>query len=541
MRYFCFFWLTTVFCACAEQKSTPETAETPPAVSFLPAEEVLRKYEFFSLKTDSYALPEVYAEVIPFLKQAADVTDTIFQIQAYGHLSTLLDSISDPTLQQLIKINYGPYDRINNHFPLLPGIKPKPSGANFYPPRLTAAQFDRLTTPGKTSSYTLLTRDVNDKLIVVPYHIAFREYHERISHYLRQAAAPLPEGPLKYYLYLRADAFYRDQYGASEYAWLDNYEEPLDLIIGPMETYEDQFMGYKSAYQSVLLVKNNEGDDPAYFTSLVPEFQRKLPVSAPLRPSVSESPDIIQFYDLIYAKGLFNAGPKSIGLTFPSGNKMYPDKGVRRILLSNILKAKFEKIVIPVSDVLIAPSQRHHVQIQAFSRLSLFHEIAHGLGVKRVAGEKTTVQEALKQYASLMEEEKADVLGLYMIIELLKDGRLQGQPEDYYVTFLASVLRSARFGNSSDHGRGNMMIFNYFLASGAFYYSSPTGTYFVNADLIPPTTEELIRKIITIQGEGDFNEARAWIRSEGQVKPELSQNLLKLESARVPVDIIFEQ
>ncbi|MEZ4776049.1 MAG: Zn-dependent hydrolase [Bacteroidia bacterium] len=541
MRNFRFLWMLAFVLACNAPAHKVDTHEQVETGSIPEKITPTVTYETFSLKNEVLDLPPEYVRIIPFLKQAADITDTIFQLQTYGPIENLLEGISDTTLQKLILINYGPYDRLNNQAPLLSGIEPKPPGANFYPKKITPAQFARLNDSHKTSPFTLLTRDEKGNLQVVPYHIAFQEYHKRISALLIQAADSLPGGPLQEYLYLRSDAFSRDEYGDSEYAWLDNFKEPVDMLIGPMETYEDQFLGYKSAYQAIIFIKNKQQADPIYFSSLVPEFQEKLPVPASYRPQVSVRPDVIEFYDLLYAKGLYNAGPKSVGLNFPSGTKKFPGKGVRRILFTNILTAKFEKIVKPLSQVLIDSTQRCYIQPEAFSRLSLFHEISHGLGIKRVIGEKTTLQESLKQYASILEEEKADIAGLYIINELLKDGRLSGQPMDYYVTFLASVIRSTRFGKTSDHGRGSMLIFNYFMDSGAFYYLAENQTYGVNQDLIPSATEELLKKILFTQGNGDFGNAAAWIRYEGRIKPTLEANLLRLDSAKVPVDLVFEQ
>jgi hypothetical protein len=247
-------------------------------------------------------------------------------------------------------------------------------------------------------------------------------------------------------------------------------------------------------------------------------------------------------YDVIYYAGHSNAGSKTIAINLPNDEQVQLQKGTRRLQLKNAMRAKFDKIMMPIATMLIAPEQRKHVKFFAFFANTMFHEVAHGLGIKNTINDKGTVRQALKDTASAFEEGKADVLGLYMVTELFKKGELEeGELMDFYTTFLASIFRSIRFGASSAHGKANMVRFNYFQDKGAFSYDKKAGVYSVNFDKFQLAMADLSRDLLTIQGDGDYAKANNWLEVKGVISEQLASDLKRLSTAGIPVDVVFNQ
>ena len=436
----------------------------------------LAKYVPVRLTTDVGQLSDKQKQMIPVLIEAARIMDELFWYEAYGQKDSLMEALTNESLRRYVTINYGPWDRLEGNEPFIYGVGPKPAGANFYPADMTKEEFEAAQLEGKSSLYTFLRRDEGGKLKVVPYREQFAEQVGKAAGLLRQAAALADNEALKNYLNLRADALLSDEYQASDMAWLDMKDNQIDVVIGPIETYEDQLFGYKAAHECYVLVKDMEWSQRLEkYAAFLPELQKGLPVPAPYKTEEPGSDAQLNAYDVVYYAGDCNSGSKTIAINLPNDEEVQLAKGTRRLQLKNAMRAKFDKILVPIADVLIAEDQRQHITFDAFFANTMFHEVAHGLGIKNTINGQGTVREALKEHASALEEGKADILGLYMIKQLHDRGELDGDLKAYYTTFMAGIFRSVRFGASSAHGKANMIRFNYFAEKGAFERDANTG------------------------------------------------------------------
>ncbi len=511
---------------------------------------LMAKYTPVRLTTDMSQLSENERKMLPLLIEASRDMDRAYWKQAYGSRDSLTSSIDDPDLRRFAQINYGPWDRLDGDAPFLPGVGPKPLGARFYPADMTKAEFEAaLDAPAERvnalkSLYTLVRRDASGALTTVPYAEAYAEEHGRAAKNL-QAAAELAEDPgLKRYLAMRAEALLTDDYQPSDLAWMDMKDNGIEIVIGPIETYEDQLFGYKAAHEGVVLVKDREWSRRlSRYARFLPDLQRGLPVPAEYKRETPGRNSELNAYDVVYYAGQANAGSKTIAINLPNDEQVQLAKGTRRLQLKNAMRAKFDRILVPIASVLIAEDQRQHVTFDAFFGNTMFHEVAHGLGIKTTLDGSSTVRQALKDRASALEEGKADVLGLYMVTKLHERGELpEGeQLEDNYVTFIASVFRSIRFGASSAHGRANVARFNFFHEMGAFTRDPATGTYRVDFVEMGEAMNALSEKILRFQGDGDYDGVNAFMERYAVIEPQLQEDLDRLATAGIPVDIVFEQ
>jgi len=489
--------------------------------------------------------PEEDREVVRLLIEAARPMEDVFWRQAYGDPAPLRAAIEDADLWRYLVVNKGPWDRLDGNAPFLSGVGPKPEGANFYPPGMTTEELEAAAEENPTLDdlYTLVRRGEDGALTSVPYHVAFAEQHEAAAGKLREAALATSDDALRRYLELRADALMSDDYRASDMAWLDMKDNRIDVVIGPIETYEDQLFGYKAAHEAFVLVKDMAWSERlSRFAALLPDLQRGLPVEDRYKQERPGTDSDLNAYDVVFVAGDANAGSKTIAINLPNDEQVQLEKGTRRLQLKNAMRAKFDEILVPISEVLIAEDQREHVTFDAFFANTMFHEVAHGLGIKNTLDGAGTVREALREHASAMEEGKADILGLYMVTELVDSGEItDGSLEDSYTTFLASIFRSVRFGASSAHGRANMVRFNYFHENGAFERDEATGTYRVDMEGMRRAMEGLGELILTLQGDGDYAAAATLIAERGVVPPELQADLDRLAELGIPVDIVYEQ
>ena len=503
-----------------------------------------RRADAFSvvkLTTDLDSLSAAQRQMIPLLIGAARIMDSLFWYQAYGQRDSLLAALQDSAARRYVEINYGPWDRLDNDSPFIAGVGPKPAGAHFYPADMSTAEFEQAALPDKKSLYTFLRRDSTGALYTVPYHVLFREPLQRAAAMLRQAAGLAPDSGLARYLRLRAEALLTDEFRASDMAWLDMKDNTLDIVIGPIETYEDALFGYKASYEAYVLKKDRDWSRRlSRYASFLPALQRALPVPAAYKAEKPGADAELNAYDVLYYAGDCNAGGKTIAINLPNDEQVQLEKGTRRLQLKNAMKAKFDRIMVPIAGVLIAPGQRRHVTFDAFFANTMFHEVAHGLGIKRTLDGKGTVREALKEHASALEEGKADILGVFMIRQLLAQGAVEGSLEDYYVTFLAGIFRSVRFGASDAHGVANMIRFNFFREQGAFQRLDD-GTYQVDTARMTAAVDSLSRLILTLQGDGDYAGVARLVAEKGVVGPQLRADLDRLRQADIPVDVIFDQ
>jgi len=504
--------------------------------------EKLNKYTSFKLESDLSSLSENQRKMIPLLIEAAKQMDAIFWEEAYGNKEELLNSIENEDTRKFVMINYGPWDRLDGNSPFIEGVGKKPLTANFYPQDMTKEEFENANLPEKASQYTLLRRKEDGSMYTIPYHEAFRERTLKAAILLDSAAKLAEDEGFKKYLKLRAEALRTDEYFESDMAWMDMKTNQIDVVIGPIENYEDQLYNYKSAHEAYVLIKDMEWSDRlSKYAAFLPELQQGIPVEDRYKQEEPGTDADLNAYDVVYYAGDCNSGSKTIAINLPNDERVQLAKGSRRLQLKNAMKAKFDKILIPISDVLIAPEQREYITFDAFFANTMFHEVAHGLGIKLVIDDTITVRRALKEHYSAMEEGKADILGLYMISKLLEKGELDGELNDYYVTFMAGIFRSVRFGATSAHGKANMVRFNFFKDHGAFEFDESTGFYSVNFENMKSAVDALSNKILVIQGDGDYEAAGKLLVEMAMITDDLQKDLDRLNEANIPVDIVFEQ
>lgn len=533
--------------ACGADEAGNDTADTAgdtsaPPVSLTGVDAQLAKYTQVKLTADLDVLSENQRQMIPILIEAGKIMDQLFWYEAYGSQEQLLGSISDIKFRQFAKINYGPWDRLDGNEPFLESYGPKPEGANFYPSDMTKGEFEALELAGKNSLYTFLRRSESGEIEVIPYREMFEEEVKKAADLLRQAAALADNPALKKYLTLRATAFETDEYQESDFAWMDMKDNQIDVVIGPIETYEDQLYGYKAAHECYVLVKDMAWSERlAKYADVLPDLQKGLPVPAAYKQEKPGSDAELNAYDVIYYAGDCNAGSKTIAINLPNDEEVQLKKGTRRLQLKNAMRAKFDKILMPIAGLLITEDQRSHITFDAFFSNTMFHEVAHGLGIKNTIDGKGTVRAALKEHASALEEGKADILGLYMIKQLHEQGEIKGDLKDFYVTFMAGIFRSVRFGASSAHGKANMIRFNFFQDFGAFQRNEENGTYRVDFEKLEEAMAALSSKILTLQGDGDYDGVGQLVVEKAGIGPQLQEDLDRLSSAGIPVDVVFDQ
>ena len=521
--------------------STPPSAEPETSGVAEPRPDI---YAEFVLSTDLSHLSENQRRMIGVLIEASEIMDDLFWRQAWGDdYEERLASIGIDEARRFAELNYGPWDRLADEAPFIEGVGAKPLGANFYPADMSKEEFEAAYLPGKKGLYSLIRRNDAGELVLVPYHVAYADELARAAELLRQAADLADDPGFATYLKLRAAALISDDFQTSDLYWMDVKTNEIDVVIGPIETYEDRLFGYRAAYESYVLVKDMEWSERlSRFAMFLPELQEGLPVPAEYKWESPGTDSDLNAYDVVYYAGHSNAGSKTIAINLPNDEGVQLAKGTRRLQLKNAMQAKFERILVPIADVLIDESQRPHVTFDAFFGNTMFHEVAHGLGIKNTINGKSTVRDALLDVASSIEEGKADVLGLYMVTELHKAGEL-GDVDimDHYVTFMAGIFRSIRFGASSAHGKANMLRFNFFEEQGAFLRDPETGTYRVDKERMTRAMTELSRLLLTLQGDGDYAGATELTETKGVIGAQLQADLDRLTSAGIPVDITFRQ
>lgn len=516
----------------------PEEASTSP--------DLAKKVEAFALvdlTTPIDHLTDKEREMLPILYRVAQIMDDIFWLQAYGDKDSLLASLPDEATRDFAMINYGPWERLNGNEPFVAGVGAKPKGACFYPSDMTEEEYAACPDPAKESMYTLLRRDENGNLKVIPYREAYAQKVNEAADLLDRAAALAEDPGLRKYLSLRATALRTDDYQPSDFAWMDMKDNRLDFVVGPIENYEDHLFGTKAAHEAFVLVKDMEWSERlGHYMTLLPALQESLPVDAKYKAEEPGSNSDLGVYDVLFYGGDCNAGSKTIAINLPNDPEVQLTKGSRRLQLKNAMQYKFDMIVQPISKLLIDPSQQQHVTFDAFFENTMFHEVAHGLGIKNTLDGKMTAREALKDAYSAMEEGKADILGIYMIEQLIKMGELPNHDiMDNYVTFMAGIFRSVRFGAASAHGKANMVRFHFFEQQGAFTKDSETGYYSIVPDKMEQAVAELARQILVMQGDGNYEAARNMLQEIGTIDAGLQKDLDRINAADIPVDIRYRQ
>ena len=480
--------------------------------------------------------------VIKSLVAAAKVMDALFLEQVAADNPQWREAIAgDEALAESLAyfdIMYGPWDRLDEDKPFW-GEKVKPLGANFYPEDLSKEALEAWIKDhpeekeALTGFFTVIQRD-GEKLVAVPYAEAYKAHLDEAAKHLRAAAEAATDERLKTFLLARAEAFASNSYRDSDMKWMDLGDGDLEIVIGPYEVYEDQLMGYKAAFEAFITLRDHEASAQLEaLKALLPEMEAALPIDEKYKDKsgVKESP--LSVVDILYTAGDTKAGIQTLAFVLPNDTVVREQKGSKKVLLRNIAHAKYDKILVPIAQRLMPAEQAEKVSFETFFGHTLLHETAHGLGPKRTPkGE--TINEALKDLYSTIEETKADVLGTYLNYFLIEKGFYEAERlEHVYASFLGGFFRSVRFGASEAHGMANVIQFNWLIEKGAIVEED--GRYRYIADKMHDAVESLAREVLMIEAEGDYDKAKAFIDKYATMPQSLAERLASLKD--IPTDI----
>ncbi|HEV8371218.1 MAG TPA: hypothetical protein VGQ39_24960 [Pyrinomonadaceae bacterium] len=447
-------------------------------------------------------------------------------------------------------INDGPWSRLDNNEPFIEGVpKEKPPQAAAYPDDIAREEFNAwvagLSESEKqkaTGFFYLIRRGSDRKLMTVPYSQAYREYLEPAAKLLHEAAALTTNASLKNFLNKRADAFGTDDYYESDVAWMD-LDAPIDVTIGPYETYEDELFSYKASFEAYVTLRDDaESAKLSKFSRYLQELENNLPMDPAFRNPKLGAASPIRVVNEVYSSGEGNNGVQTAAFNLPNDERVVKEKGSKRVMLKNVQDAKFNKTLIPISRVVLEPAERASLSFESFFTHILCHELMHGLGPHNITagGQQTTVRKQLKELYSAIEEAKADMTGLwalqYMIDHNIIDARME---RTLYITYLASMFRSVRFGITEAHGKGVAMQFNYLTDEGAIKYNDKSGTFSVDHAKIKAGVTKLTHDLLTLEAEGSYEKAKAILDKFAVIRPPMQQALDKLKNVPVDIEPVF--
>ncbi len=531
----CVLSLSVVLSACKSKKNEEKT-ETK-------SEMQLKVEEFapVDLTADLSDLTENEKQIVQIFIEIADIMDDLFWKQTFGD-KTILDTIQDQWTRDFVAINYGPWERLNSNKSFVPGYGEKPLGCQYYPTDMTLEEFDALDNPDKNSLYTVLRRDENGALKVIWYKDEYKEELTRVCELLDKAIALAEDEGLKKYLIERKKAFETDDYFNSDMVWMDMKNSKLDFVVGPIENYDDMLREGKATYEAFVLIKDDQkSNDLAKFVTMLPELQKQLPGDDKYKTFVPGTSSDMNVYNVVYYAGDCNSGSKTIAINLPNDDRVQALKGARRLQLANAQHAKFDKIMMPIGELIMEPAQQQYLKFDAFFWNVTFHEVAHGLGIKQTINGKGSVDEAMKNEKSTWEEAKADILGLFLVNTLIEKGEITNiTAEDAITTYIVGLLRSVRFGAGEAHGKANMMCYNFFENEGAFTRNAD-GTYHIDFDKAKSAIYNWGALILKTQGEGDYEFASKYTAENASVSDALQKDLDKINNSGIPRDIVYHQ
>lgn len=507
-----------------------------------PMKAKVEEYAQVELKSDLVnGLNDKEKELVKIFFQVGEITDDLFWKQTFGDKS-VLDTLTDSYAKKFAMIQYGAWDRLDNNKPFLPGYGEKLDVCNYYPHDITAEEFDALEDENKDSWYTVIRRNADGSLKSVWYHEEYADEIGRICALLEKAVTLAEDPGLKNYLQKRIEAFKTDDYLESDLAWMDMKDSKVDFVTGPIESYDDKFRETKASYESFILLKDEaRSKDLAKFVSMLPALQKELPCEPQYKTFVPGTSSDLNVYDAVFYAGDCNAGSKTIAINLPNDERVHAMKGTRRLQLRNSMKAKFDKIMMPIGELIVTPEQQKYLNFDAFFWNVTFHEVAHGLGVKQTVNTNESVDAVMGTEKTSWEEAKADILGLFMVTKLVEMGEITNiTAEDAITTYIAGILRSVRFGAASSHGKANMMCFNYMEKAGAFTRDAQ-GQYVIDFQKAKEAMNGWAALILKTQGDGNIEFATKYRAENGGITPELQADLDKINSAGIPRDITFIQ
>ena len=527
------------------------TADPTSEIEKRPAEEAasiisqrLDQFVPTDLAADISSLSEIDREVLVDLLSAARLMDEIFLRQVWvGNpaMRKRLEAEAETNTLEYFRVNFGPWDRLAELEPFI-GDTPHPPGAGYYPVDMSKEEFDAWieTHPDQKEAFVSLhtvIRRQDDELLAIPYSQAYTEWLEPAAEYLRSAAAKTDNDSLRTYLELRAEAFATDDYYASDMAWMD-LNSPVEITIGPYEVYEDKLFGYKAAFEAFVTVDiPAESAALARYKEMLPYLERNLPIDDEHKNLDRGTESPIRVVDEVFVGGDSKAGVQTLAFNLPNDEKVREAKGSKKVMIRNVLRAKFDKILTPIAERVLAPEDAERIAFEAFFNEALHHELSHGLGPGKLTldGRDTEVRLELKDLYSVMEEAKADVMGIYNILALIEMGEMSEDLLDSLApTYVAGLFRSARFGVTEAHGQGTVSQFNYLLETGALEVKE-SGRFHAVPEKFPGALRELLNIMLMLQATGDYEGTKEFLDAYGYPSEALLAAIDRLDG--VPVDI----
>lgn len=503
---------------------------------------MIARYAPAEMRVDTSHLAPGDQQAMAKLLEAARVVDDLFITQLWSGNAALrkkLQADNSPLGEARLhyfELNKGPWSDLDAHAAFVPDVPAhKPAGANFYPEDLTRDEFDtwvaRLPKERQEEArgfFTVIRRSPEKKLYAVPYSIAYETELQKLAQLLRDAAALTPNASLRNFLTLRADAFLSDDYYASDVAWM-KLDAPIDVTIGPYETYNDELFGYKASFEAYITLRDDrETAKLRAFAAHIQEIENNLPLDARYKNPKLGALAPIRVVNEVMASGDGSHGVRTAAFNLPNDENIVREMGAKRVMLKNVQEAKFSQALQPIARRVLAADARKDLDFDAFFTHILAHEMTHGIGPQN------GVRQALKQLHSPIEEAKADATGLFMLQYLYDHKLLPAAENKLYTTFLASSFRSLRFGVHEAHGKGMALQFNYLTDKGAFV-ENPDGTFAVDFQKIKPAVRDLVHDLLEIEATGDFARAKKMLDELGVLRPSMQKALDRL--ADIPTDI----
>jgi hypothetical protein len=502
------------------------------------------------INVDTSVLPENERLALRKMIEAAKIFDALFLRQVAPLNETHLielgrdESALGRARLHYFHVNVGPWSRLDEDRAFLPGVGPKPEGANFYPADATREEINQwvnsLDAEGKreaTGFFTTIRRAPSGKLFTVAYSEEYQPELMEASRLLREAAAATTQPTLKTFLEKRARAFLTNDYFDSDVAWME-LDASIEPTLGPYEVYEDQWFNYKAAFEAFIGVTDSaETAKLARFSAHLQELENNLPIDPAFRRVKLGGLSPIRVINLAFCSGDGNRGVQTAAFNLPNDERVVAAKGSKRVMLKNVQHAKFENVLVPISRRALAKADQADVAFEPFFTHILMHELMHGLGPQTInlAGRATTVRQEMKDLGGTLEEAKADISGLWALQYLMDHGVLdKTQERATYATFLASTFRTLRFGMTEAHAKGMALQLNWLLDEGGFKVNAD-GTFGVNPDKVKAAVTSLTREIMTIQATGDYARAKALLKRLVVIRPEVKHVLENLKD--LPVDI----
>ena len=542
--YFALLVISAFSCSTDNNKSgeKKETATQQETQRPLTIKEKINQYATIKLNPDTSSLTDNQKHLLKLLIEAADFVNNIFWQQNFGNKEELTSKISDKDTLTYANINYGPWDILNDNEAFIPGYGKKPAGANLYPSDIKYLPFVQMPFSDKLSMYTVIRRNPEDNsLYTMPYHEAYKEQINKIAEKLKEAEQYCDNEQFKNYLEAKIKTLQSDDYYPSDALWMDMKDRKIDLIIGAYDTELDKFLNLKAAYEAFVMVRNDEWTSKlANYIKLLPTLQKDLPVDDKYKNQKLALGTDMVVCDLVYVAGYSNFGPKQLAITRPIEGKVTMEKGTRKIQFMNVTEAKFNKILYPIAQLLIDSTQSKKVTSQAFFESNFFFEISEGLILKKTINNKGSVKDALKDFYNIARNIHDDVMRLFLLSKLSNTKELNVKLESNYVTYLADMFRSIRFGTAHSQAKAAIINLNFFLEKGAIIRDSETGKYKINFDKMRKAVEEQTKNILIIEGNGDYEALKEMYRKYSTISNNLKKDIERVNNSNIPIDIRFE-